>query len=148
MESLLKEQAEMRQRQEKRAQLATLLQEDVEEFGLDDSSDNVAQEEALGKDTSDKLKAALNRIGGDMRREGGYHLFSHAAVEREFDPDWIRNVEWLSGFEGNSRLNRLIVDEMTRNDMVESGFVKDMLTLREQLPQEVCLWSLEHCMAH
>jgi hypothetical protein len=28
--------------------------------------------------------------------------------------------------------------------MVESGFMKDMLTLHERLPVEVVLWSLEH----
>ena len=39
------------------------------------------------------------------------------------------------------------LDERTRNIMVESGFMKDMLTLKERLPAEVVIWSFEHSTA-
>jgi hypothetical protein len=56
-----------------------------------------ASENALGKESSDKLKAALARIGGDLAQEIGYKLFKHARHEREFNSMWVQGVEWLGG---------------------------------------------------
>ena len=44
-------------------------------------------------------------------------------------------------------MGRLILDEMTRNEFVQSGFVKDMVTLNETLPKEVVMWFFEHGMS-
>jgi hypothetical protein len=99
----------------------------------------------FGKENSDRIKAGLMRLGGDMKKEGGYRFFLHNSKEREFQAQWIWNVGWMAGFDGMWFVGVwLIVVEETRNMMVETGFVKDMLTLHERLPVEVVLWSLEH----
>jgi hypothetical protein len=145
---LLKEQEEMRKRQEERAKLASLLAEDMDEFVMDeeDSILNETTEKVLGKGSNDKIKDALSRIGGDLSKEGGYRFFRHVAKERKFDAAWIKDVEWLKGFEGLSSLcaSKLIADEETRNGLIECGFVKDMMALKERLPVEVVLWCFEH----
>jgi hypothetical protein len=95
----------MLERQARRAELATLLAEDIDDIDSDEPDVEGAAEGALGKESSDKLKAAMNRIGADMRTEGGYRFFLHNATEREFDAGWIRNVGWMSGFEGTSMID-------------------------------------------
>jgi hypothetical protein len=101
LQKLLQEKQEMEERQAQRAHVKELLAENIDDIDVDDDAmyDDVA-ENALGKESSDKLKASLQRIGGDMRREGSYHFFRHKPVERTFDPSWIKNVGWLSGFDG------------------------------------------------
>jgi len=38
----------------------------------------------------------------------------------------------------------LIVVEEMRNDLLEFGYVRDMMALGEELPSEVVVWLLEH----
>jgi hypothetical protein len=134
----------MQRRQEERAKLAALLAENIDEFNPDEKFDTEATEKALGKEKSDKLKAALTRIGGDLSQTGGYKFFTRVGREREFEETWIDGIDWLEGLEGFSLFVGLMVDEETRNGLVECGFVKDMINLNEELPSEVILWFLEH----
>lgn len=98
-----------------RAKIALLSQDDINDNGDDDDNDstsdesivNETTEKALGKESNDKVRGVLSRIGADLSQEGGYRLFSHKRVEREFDVSWIRNVEWLHGFEGSYSVNRV-----------------------------------------
>lgn len=92
----------MEKRQADRARVAALLNEEVNEDAMesDQSIFNETTEKALGKESNDKVRGALSRIGADLSQEGGYQFFRHKRVEREFDVLWLRNLEWLEGFEG------------------------------------------------
>jgi hypothetical protein len=92
----------MEKRQADRARVALLLNEEVDEDDMetDQSIFNETTENALGKESNDKVRGALSRIGADLGQEGGYQFFRYKRVEREFDVSWITNVEWLQGFEG------------------------------------------------
>jgi hypothetical protein len=110
MASFAKERQGLEERQAKRAKVAALLAEvdddDEMDIDLDIETDEAmideAREKALGKESNDQLKAVLRRIGGDLAQEGGYRLFKHQRVERQFDPRWIEDVKWLGGSSGSS----------------------------------------------
>lgn len=144
---LAKQREQLDERQAARARTEAMLNEDIEEFESDDDEDiwDKDTENVLGKESSDKLKAVLSRIGGDLNLEGGYRFIRHARAERKFDKAWINGVEWLEGFDGISFVAmKLILDEGTRTEYVRCGFVRDMLILGERLPTEMIIWSLEH----
>lgn len=149
-EQLLKEAEEMRKRQEIRDKVEALLSEDVDDSPAVDRDDSMilsaATENLIGKEFSDRVKEALARIGGDLTREGGFYFFNEPKTERKFDRKWIKDVRWLKGFEGRILNDFLVltVDEETRNDLVESGLVRDMVALNERLPSEIVIWFLEH----
>jgi len=90
----------MHRRQAERAKLKVLLTEDMEDIEINESGLDQATENALGKESSDKLKAALSRIGGDLTQEGGYRFFRRNTKEREFETRWLDDAEWLKRFEG------------------------------------------------
>jgi|SRR5579859_468088 C-terminal processing protease CtpA/Prc len=99
---LEKQREELDKRDAARARTQAMLNESIEDFD-DPHADRMEQdtENALGKEFSEKLKAVLSRIGGDIGQVGRYRLFRHARKERKFDIAWIRGVEWLEGFEGS-----------------------------------------------
>ena len=105
-EQLLKEAEEMRKRQEIRDKVEALLSEDVDDSPAVDRDDSVilsaATENLIGKESSDRVKEALARIGGDLAREGGFYFFNEPKAERKFDRKWIKDVPWLKGFEGRT----------------------------------------------
>ena len=37
-----------------------------------------------------------------------------------------------------------MIDEKTRNEMLELGIVRDMMALGDRVPPEVVIWLLEH----
>ena len=144
---LLQDSADITRRQAERERINALLSADTSEDEEDDGEGpvNAATERVLGKESNDKLKSALNRIGMDFTEEGGFKFFTHGRGEREFDPKWIEDVEWLKGFEGLTFWERdLIVVEEMRNELLECGYVRDMMALGEELPSEVVIWLLEH----
>jgi hypothetical protein len=98
MAKILKEREEMDRRQAARANVAKLMSEPMDD---DDEGDfDAATVSVFGKENSDKLKAGLMRLGGDMKKEGGYRFFLHDSKEREFEAKWIWNVGWMAGFDG------------------------------------------------
>lgn len=145
---LEKQREQLDKRDAARARTRALLNEDIEDFDdNDEDTKELDTENALGKESSEKLKAALSRIGGDISQEGGYRLFRHARKERKFDKAWIRSVEWLEGFDGMFYLcfgMRLIVDDETRAEYIRSGFARQMVGLGEKLPPDMIIWFLEH----
>jgi hypothetical protein len=106
LKTLLKEKEEMEKRQAERAKLAALLADVDDDMDLDmdietnEATIDKASENALGKESSDKLKAALARLGGDLAQEVGYKFFKHVRQEREFNSVWVQGVEWLGGCSG------------------------------------------------
>jgi hypothetical protein len=101
LSQLLQESADITRRQAERERINALLSADTSEDEEDEEGPvNAATERVLGKESNDKLKGALNRIGMDFTEEGGFKFFTYGRGEREFDPKWIENVEWLRGFEG------------------------------------------------
>lgn len=101
---LAKQREQLDERAAVRARTEAMLNEDIQEFKYDDGEDgwDESAENALGKESSEKLKAALSRIGGDLNIKGGYRFMRHARQERGFEKDWIKGVEWLEGFDGNA----------------------------------------------
>lgn len=100
---LLKENAEIARRQAERERMLPLLAtnaSDIESNEDDEGPVNADTERVLGKESNDKLKGALSRIGDDVAAEGGSKFFRCKRNEREFDVRWIENIEWLKGFEG------------------------------------------------
>lgn len=100
---LAKQRVESDERQAARARTDAMLNENIQEFESDDEDrwDKDA-ENALGKESSEKLKAILQRIGGDLNLEGGFRFIRHSRQERKFDKAWIKDAEWLMGFDGCS----------------------------------------------
>ncbi|OLE51107.1 MAG: hypothetical protein AUG51_24635 [Acidobacteria bacterium 13_1_20CM_3_53_8] len=145
---LEKQREELDKRDAARARTQVMLNESIEDFDDPDADRmELDTENALGKDSSEKVKAALSKIGGDIGQEGGYRLFRHARKERKFDTAWIRGVEWLEGFDGMFHLRsgmRLIVDDETRAEHIRYGFAKQMVDLGEKLHPELIIWFLEH----
>ena len=91
----------MEKRQAEREKMDVLMREESDdEISSDESIVNEATERALGKESNDKVKGALARLGADLTQDGGYKFFRHKREEREFQISWIREVEWLRGFEG------------------------------------------------
>ena len=93
----------MQKRQAERDRLAALLNEKVEDYVPlhgETSILNQDIEKILGKESNDKLKGALSRIGGDLSEEGGYQFFRCVRKERAFDPKWITGLYWLEEFDG------------------------------------------------
>jgi hypothetical protein len=143
-----KQREQLDKREAARARTQAMMNEDIEDFD-DPDEDRMEQdtENALGRESSMKLKAFLSRIGADISMEGGYRLFRHARTERKFDKSWIRGEEWLEGFEGMSLFVfelRLMLDDETRADHIRYGFVRDMVNQGEKLPPEMTIWFLEH----
>jgi len=101
--TIAKQRVESDERRAARARTDAMLNEDIQEFEYDDEDrwDKDA-ENALGKESSDKLKAVLQRIGGDLNLEGGFRFIRHTRQERTFDKAWIKDAEWLMGFDGCS----------------------------------------------
>jgi len=101
--SILADADQIDRRQAARAHLARVLaEESPSPRGETNSSDLVSgTEETIGKENGERLRGALERIGGDVRREGRVRMFRHRRVEREFCGEWIKNVEWLNGFAGS-----------------------------------------------
>ena len=100
---LLKENTDIARRQAEREQINALLAANVSDVESDEDDEgpvNADTERVLGKESNDKLKGALSRIGADFAEEGGFKFFTYGRGQREFDPKWIENVEWLRGFEG------------------------------------------------
>jgi hypothetical protein len=101
IDAFIKEKQKMEKRQAEREKMDVLLRDESDdEISSDGSIVNETTERALGKESNDKVKGALTRIGADLSQEGGYKFFRHKREEREFDVSWIREVEWLRGFEG------------------------------------------------
>ena len=94
----------MNRRQADRERINALLAANSSDLESDSNDDegpvNAATERVLGKESNDKLKGALSRIGVDVAVEGKFTFFRRRRREREFDVSWIENVEWLRGFEG------------------------------------------------
>ena len=40
--------------------------------------------------------------------------------------------------------SELTVDEETRHELIEFGYVRDMMALGERLPSDVVVWMMEH----
>jgi len=100
---LLQESADIARRQAERERINALLSANVSDFEeKDEGPVNAATERVLGKESNDKLRSALSRIGEDFAEEGEFKIFTQRREEREFDPKWIEGVEWLKGFEGSS----------------------------------------------
>jgi len=102
---LLKENEDITRRQAERERINALLAANVSDAEPDEEDEgpmNADTERVLGKESNDKLKGALSRIGVDLAVEGGFRFFRHRREEREFDPKWIENVDWLLGFNGFS----------------------------------------------
>jgi len=98
---LMQESVDIARRQAERERINALLSANVRDVEEDDEGPvNAATERVLGKESNDKLKGALSRIGADFAEEGGFKFFTYGRGQREFDPKWIENVEWLRGFEG------------------------------------------------
>ena len=102
---LAKQREQLDERAAARARTEAMLNESIEEFKYDDGEGDgdgwgESAENALGKESSEKLKAALSRVGGDLNAEGGYRFFRHSRKEREFDEAWIKGVDWLKGVDG------------------------------------------------
>lgn len=93
----------MEERQAKRAKLAALLADVDDDMDLDlnietnEAMIDQARENAFGKETSDKLKGAVARLGRALTQEVGYKLFKHVRQEREFNSQWVQGIEWLGG---------------------------------------------------
>ena len=100
---LLKENADIARRQAERERISALLAANVSDIESDEDDEgpvNADTERVLGKESNDKLKGALSRIGDDVAAEGGFKFFRCKRNERQFDVRWIENVDWLKGFEG------------------------------------------------
>jgi hypothetical protein len=146
LDSLLKEKEEMELRQQERARLAAALAENIEEYVHDPSIDAAVVEKTFGKGASEAVKAVIEGEKGESRTCGGFRFFGWVGKEREFDRKWIEGIDWLDRFDGESFswCVRLIVDEATRNGLVECGFIKDMIGVCGKLPSELLLWIFEH----
>ena len=98
----MQESVDIARRQAERERINALLSANVRDVEEDDEGPvNAATERVLGKESNDKLKSALSRIGTDFIEEGGFKFFTHGREERKFDPKWIEDVGWLRGFEGS-----------------------------------------------